>query len=260
MHLAIDIGNTRTKIGLAEPGSSSFGWTASFETPSADLSLVAQALTTALPDPAPQVTFAGIASVVSPELRQCFQLLLDTLTGGRVAILRTESTPWLPNRYETPETLGADRLANALALIEGNRRPAIAVDFGTATKLDAIDSEGVYLGGAILPGARMMIESLARGTAQLPEVAMQTPKRAIGRSTKECLESGTVLALAKGVEGLLAAFAEELGGTPGIMATGGLAELMTPLCPSISETRPLLTLEGLLSAIRHWTADSSTPT
>lgn len=259
MHLAIDIGNTRTKLGLAEPGSSSFEWTAVLETPPADLKSVADALGKALPNPPPQVTFAGIASVVSAECRQCFQLLLDTMSGGHVGVLNSANTPWLVNRYETPATLGADRLANALALADGEKRPAIAVDFGTATKLDAVDADGAYLGGAILPGARMMIDALARGTAQLPEIAIQAPSRAIGRSTRECLESGTVLALAKAVEGLLAAFSEELGASPRIVATGGLAEKMSPLCPNISEVRPLLTLEGVLSAIRRWTADLSAP-
>jgi type III pantothenate kinase len=123
--------------------------------------------------------------------------------------------------------------------------PVIVVDFGTATTLDAVSREGVYVGGAILPGIELMLESLAGRTARLPRIAIEGACQPIGKSTPESLRSGVILGSVGAIEHLLRLFREELGNDARVIATGGLAPRFAPNCPSIQQVEPMLTLEGL---------------
>ncbi|MCS7064969.1 MAG: type III pantothenate kinase, partial [Fimbriimonadales bacterium] len=147
--------------------------------------------------------------------------------------------------YEPPSAVGADRLANAVGAKTRYGLPAIVVDFGTATTLDAISRESIYVGGAILPGVELMLESLAGRTARLPRVALGDTTRPIGRTTPESLRSGVLFGSAGAIEHLITLFKQELGSDAHVVATGGLAERVAPLCPQIQTVDPLLTLEGL---------------
>lgn len=149
------------------------------------------------------------------------------------------------NAYQPPEAVGADRLVNAVAAIHLYGAPCIVVDFGTATTFDAIDRNGTYLGGAISPGITMAAEALFQRTAQLPRVALNQPKRAIGRSTVESIQSGLVFGYVGLVKELVARFKLELGADATVIATGGLAPLIAPLTEVIEEINPDLTLLGL---------------
>ncbi len=149
------------------------------------------------------------------------------------------------NAYQPPEAVGADRLVNAVAAVHFYGKPCIVVDFGTATTFDAIDRNGTYLGGAISPGVTMAAEALFQKTAQLPRVALNQPKRAIGRSTVESIQSGVVFGYVGLVKELVARFKAELGDDAKVIATGGLAPLIAPLTDAIEEINPDLTLLGL---------------
>lgn len=243
MLLAIDIGNSATKVGreAADGGVEVVGC---FPTPGGD------AFAAVLEAAAGKGVGVSIASVVPKESDRLAQIL-DALSLP-YRFLAARNAPGLEIRYETPETLGSDRIANAIALSNGGPVPAIAVDFGTAAKLEAIDAQGAYLGGAILPGPRLMVRALSFGTAQLPEVPVAAPERAIGRRTVEALQSGTVLALAKAVDGLIAEFERELGGPARTVGTGGQADVMRTRCSRIGQWEPHLTLRGLLIAGRRW--------
>lgn len=247
MLLAIDLGNTAVKIGHED----AFGVLRVFRSRHGERS-IGELLGLALDQSAsnPFVRLAAVASV-APQYHPELEDALHTF-GVAPRYLNSETVPGLTNHYRTPETLGADRLANALYLSERTDGPAVSVDFGTATKLDVVDAEGAFLGGAILPSARMMMDALARGTAQLSAVPVRPPPSAIGTNTVECLQSGTVFALAKAVEGLLEAFRSELGSNVAVIGTGGDLDEMAPLCPSLSRREPNLTLEGLFIAARRW--------
>ncbi len=149
------------------------------------------------------------------------------------------------NAYQPPEAVGADRLVNAIAAIHFYGVPCIVVDFGTATTFDAIDRNNTYLGGAISPGLTMAAEALFQRTAQLPRVALNQPKWAIGRSTVESIQSGLIFGYVGLVKELVARFKTELGKDARVVATGGLAPLIAPLTEVIEEVNPDLTLLGL---------------
>jgi type III pantothenate kinase len=126
------------------------------------------------------------------------------------------------------------------------RKAAIVVDFGTATTLDCVTARGEYLGGAICPGLELAGEWLATHTAKLPRVTFQSaPTKAIGKTTKESLQSGLFWGYISLVEGLLHRLTQEMGGKPIIVATGGLSPLLGPHLKSVSNILPNLTLDGL---------------
>ncbi|SPE48894.1 Type III pantothenate kinase [Verrucomicrobia bacterium] len=150
--------------------------------------------------------------------------------------------------YPRPETIGADRLANALAARRRFGAPAVVVDFGTAVTFDVVDGAGNYVGGIIAPGLAAMTDYLHEKTALLPRIRIHQLKStsAIGKSTEQAMLIGAV----HGYRGLIAALVKELKGElkarrlP-VVATGGYARLLAANLPEISAVDPLLTLEGL---------------
>ncbi|HEV3309508.1 MAG TPA: type III pantothenate kinase [Chloroflexota bacterium] len=148
-------------------------------------------------------------------------------------------------RYDPPSSVGADRLANAIAVDELYGRPAIIVDLGTATTLDVLNGDGEYIGGAIAPGIESSMEGLFSHAFQLPRLQLEAPPSAIGRTTVESIRSGAILGWASLVDGLVDRFKSEMAGTPHVIATGGLASLVAPHCRTVSATNLDLTLVGL---------------
>lgn len=144
-----------------------------------------------------------------------------------------------------PRSVGADRIVNACAvkaLVEG---PAIVVDFGTATTFDALDDGGNYLGGAIAPGLEIAADSLSGRTAKLPRVELVVPPKAIGKTTIDAIRSGVLYGYVALVEGMITRIGRELAGPPTVVATGGLAPMISSLTDSIHQVEPNLTLDGL---------------
>jgi len=155
-----------------------------------------------------------------------------------------DRVPGLSVQYEPPSAVGADRIANAVAVREKHGTPAVVVDFGTATTFDAVTHDA-YLGGAILPGTALSIEALALHTAKLPRIPIETPAQAIGKTTTQSLQSGLVLGYAGAIDSLARRFIRELGGSARVVATGGLADLFAPLCETIEVVDATLTLDGI---------------
>jgi type III pantothenate kinase len=141
--------------------------------------------------------------------------------------------------------VGADRIANALGALERYTPPVVVVDFGTATTFDAIDREGTYVGGAILPGIEISTQALVSRAAKLPQISYSAPRAAIGRTTVESLQSGIILGYAGSIDTLANRISAELGGGATIVSTGGLGGLFVGLSTEISEYVPELTLDGL---------------
>jgi len=149
-----------------------------------------------------------------------------------------------PIHYQPPETVGADRLANALAAKHLYGVPALVVDFGTATTFDAVGREGEYLGGAIAPGLLTAAEALFARAALLPRVRVSPPRRALGRNTEESLSSGIILGKAALVEGMVERLKKEIEGEVRVIATGGLAGEVASFCPALEIIDEHLTLKG----------------
>jgi type III pantothenate kinase len=148
--------------------------------------------------------------------------------------------------YPKPETIGADRLANAVAVHELCGAPALVVDFGTAVTFDVVDKNGNYAGGIIAPGLSAMTDYLHEKTALLPRIEIREPKRIIGKNTEEAMLIGAVRGYRGLIRGLLADLKSELRARRlPVVATGGYAELIARDMPEITAVAPDLTLEGL---------------
>lgn len=189
----------------------------------------------------------GLVSVVpaaTPQLADvCF-----ALTGSRPeVIVHTMRLPFAL-AYETPHTLGTDRLAAAAAAWENparRGRSVVAVDAGTATNYEVIDKAGVYRGGAIAPGPRLLRDALNKGTAQLPEVPLDAMPAPIGTSTVKALQAGVLLGFVDGVRGMLERMADALQERPFVVATGGWSALLAQHIPNIDAVDPHLVLRGV---------------
>jgi len=150
----------------------------------------------------------------------------------------------MPILYDNPKDVGADRVANAVGAIDLYGGPAIVVDLGTATTFDAISPGGEYLGGAITPGIAISMEALFEHAAALRRVELVEPRSVIGKSTVESIQSGAIYGYTGLVDAMCRRIADELGPSA-IIATGGLAGLVTPLSEMIQHHEPWLTLHGL---------------
>jgi type III pantothenate kinase len=148
-------------------------------------------------------------------------------------------------RYEDPRAVGADRVADAVAVIHLYGGPACVIDFGTATTFNAVTKEGDYLGGAITAGVNLAAEALYTRAAKLPRMDLQRPPSVIGRNTVHAMQSGLLFGYVSMVEGMVARFRSELGSDMKVVATGGLAEIVAKETDVIDIISPWLTLEGL---------------
>ncbi|MBN2800375.1 MAG: type III pantothenate kinase [Deltaproteobacteria bacterium] len=148
-------------------------------------------------------------------------------------------------RTDNPREVGADRVVNAVAAVERWGGPVVVVDFGTATTFDCVNRAGEYVGGAISPGLKISEEALFDRTAKLPRVSIERPPRAIGTNTVHAMQSGLYFGYVGLVDGLVDRIVEELGDTPRVVATGGLANLVASESRTIEEVDSHLTLRGL---------------
>ena len=149
--------------------------------------------------------------------------------------------------YPKPQSIGADRLANAAAVADLYGCPAIVVDFGTAVTFDVVSERRSYIGGVIAPGLEAMTNFLYQRTALLPRLSLKEPKRAVGKSTIEAMRSGAVFGYRGLIREILARIRSERfpGKKVVVVATGGYAPLITEGLPEVSVIHPHLTLEGL---------------
>ncbi len=141
--------------------------------------------------------------------------------------------------------MGADRLLNALAAHQGYGGPLIVVDLGTATTFDVVDRDGAYLGGVIAPGINLSLEALHQAAAQLPRIGIARPQAVIGHATVPAMQSGVYWGYIGLIEGIVARIKAEYGGPMKVIATGGLAPLLSEGTLVIEHIAPDLTLEGL---------------
>jgi type III pantothenate kinase len=147
--------------------------------------------------------------------------------------------------YETPRSVGADRIVDAVAVKHLYGVPACVVDFGTGTTFDAISRDGDYIGGAIAPGIGIAAEALFLRASKLPRVELSTPPSVIGQNTPHSMQSGLIYGYVGLVEGMVTRFRAELGPDMKVIATGGLTEIIARETRMIDIVAPWLTLDGL---------------
>jgi type III pantothenate kinase len=247
MILAVDVGNTQTVLGLIEDRDIRAHWRVA-----TDVTLTADEL---------RVKIGGllaleglgwnsvgriVLSSVVPALTASYEEMAERATGSAPMVVGPGIKTGMPIRYDDPREVGADRIVNGVAALDAFGAPVIVIDFGTATTLDVIDAEGSYLGGAIAPGVETSAEALFSAAARLAKVDLEPPTRVIGRTTRESVQAGLLLGEAAMVDGLVRRAWQEIGGECTVVATGGLAERMAPLCETIGHVDRDLTLKGLM--------------
>jgi type III pantothenate kinase len=246
MLLTIDIGNTNLTLGLYEGETLGPRWrlATDHERMPDEYGLQFIGLLDHA-DLAPvDLTGICLASVVPPLTGKVVQACRQYLNHPPLVVDAGVRTG-VRVRYEDPRAVGADRIADAAAVQKLYGGPACVVDFGTATTFDAISAEGDYLGGAIAPGIGIAAEALFLRTAKLPRVDLQRPPAAVGRNTVHAMQSGLLFGYVALVEGMVARFREELGPGTKVIATGGLAEIISAETEAVQIIAPWLTLDGL---------------
>jgi len=247
MLLAIDVGNTHITVGLYGGKVLKHTWRLNTHRhyTSDELGVQFLNLLATLNLDVSVLTGVCIASVV-PSLDEPFREMSRRYLRQKPVIVGPETDLGIKNLYKKPEEVGADRLVNAVAVHSSYRKAAIVVDFGTATTFDCLSAKGDYLGGAICPGLELAGEWLATHTAKLPRVTFEAvPKNAIGKTTKESLQSGLFYGYIALVDGLITRLSQEMDGRVLVIVTGGLSSLIGPHIKQVSHVIPELTLEGL---------------
>jgi len=185
-----------------------------------------------------------ICSVV-PKVTGVLKKGLLRLLGRRPYIIGKDLVVPLKNLYRNPKQVGQDRLVNAYAAVMLYKAPLIVVDFGTAVTFDVISKDREYLGGMILPGLAISLDTLAERTALLPKVKLDKPKEFIGRDTKTSMLSGIVYGFAALTDDLARRIKDKIGRQARLIATGGNIALIAGYCKSIDKIDRDLTLKGL---------------
>ena len=185
-----------------------------------------------------------VASVV-PQLDLAMEQACRVYLGQSPLWVKKQLKVPMPLLIDSPEELGADRLVTSYAAFKRFNSAVIVVDMGTATTLDVINSQGEYLGGAIAPGLEIAAEALFQAASKLYRVPLESPKNAIGKNTKEHLQSGLILGYAGLIDGLIARMQAELMMPSQVISTGGLAPFMKQASQKIEIVDSDLILSGL---------------
>lgn len=186
-----------------------------------------------------------IISSVVPPVTSVINRALEKLTGEKALVVGPGIRTGLNIKIDNPAQLGSDLVVDAVAGIAEYPLPLIIIDMGTATTMSAIDAAGNYLGGVIIPGVRVALDSMVSRTAQLPRISFEAPKKAIGKNTIECMKSGSVLGSASMLDGMIDRLDEELSQDATVVATGGIAPFITPHCKHKIICDDTLLLKGL---------------
>ena len=247
MLLAIDIGNTQTVIGVYSANHLEHMWriSTSKTNTSDELRLKVQPLLTSEDIPLSSITGSIVASVV-PSLSSAWTRAISGLFGHEALACNAQTaSPLFKTTFSNPSEIGADRIADTVAAVALYGAPIVVADFGTATNLEVIDRDGFFVGGIIAPGLETSAAALFSHATKLPAIDLVDPGTAIGKNTVHAMQSGIVYGEADRIDGFVRRVFDELGYEAPVVATGGLATTMAPLCSTVTHVNPELTLEGL---------------
>lgn len=248
MLVAIDVGNTETKIGcFAIDGSELLqSWRVTTEPRrTADEHGVAFVQLFATAELRPDDVQAVVIASVVPKLDQTLQLACARYFACEPEFFKAHRQTLMPVKTERPGEVGADLVAAAIGARERYGAPLIVISYGTATVFMAIAKDGAYEGVAIAPGINISIDALVGRTAKLPQIALEAPGKAIGKDTISALQSGIVYGFVGQTEALVWRMRAEMGVEARVIATGGMADVVARHTPIVSEVNPHLSLLGL---------------
>jgi type III pantothenate kinase len=170
-----------------------------------------------------------VSSVVPPVLNS-FRTAIMKLTGKRPMVVGPGIRTGLNILMDNPAQVGSDLIVAAVAALQEYPAPLIIIDMGTATTISVVDKDKAYIGGCICPGVKISADALSSRTAQLPGISLDEPKKAIGRNTVDSMRSGIMMGSAAMLDGMIARMEEELGQKATVLATGGIARFVVPMC------------------------------
>jgi type III pantothenate kinase len=239
--LAIDVGNTQTVFGLFDDDR--LGETRRIATEPHRTGDELGVLVSGLVDL--EAVDGVCLSCTVPALVGSYEDFAARWVGARVLVSGPGVKTGIPIRYDDPREVGPDRIANAVGARDRYGSPCIVVDFGTSTNFDVVSSDGEYVGGVLAPGIEVSMDALFARAARLYSVDFSAPPTVIGKTTGAALQSGLVYGFAGQVDEIVRRIRGELGVEARAIATGGLADLISPHSQELEAVDPFLTLEGL---------------
>lgn len=246
MIFVLDVGNSNIKCGLFENGTLINSWrmTTRLERTSDEYGIRLIAFFGHVNKRPGDVKRIVISSVI-PSINYTLQHMCTMYFDQKPMFVGPGIKTGINILYDNPKELGADRIVGAIAAYHLYGGPCIIVDFGTATTFGAVTSEGDFLGGAICPGIKISTEALTLNTARLPHIELNKPDSIIGKSTITGMQAGIIYGYVGQVDYIIGKFKKELGECAKVIATGGLAQVVSQESKEIDEINGLLTLVGL---------------
>ncbi len=249
MDLVIDIGNTQTVVGLIEGGKLLYNWRLSstlLRTEDEKWAVISSFFKDIDFDYKKNIDGIAISSVV-PNITIVFDRLVEKYFKKKALHITSSLKLGMEILYENPNAVGADRICNAVAGKEKYGYPLIILDFGTATTFDCIDLNGNYMGGVISPGIESAASVLHHKAAKLPKIELEFPDKIIGTNTDESMQSGIMYGIVEMIEGLVNKISVEMQSKPKVVATGGLASIISTKTDCIEVVDSELNLAGIYS-------------
>jgi len=246
MLLAIDAGNTNIVLGIYDGNALISHWRVSTDRQKTadEYGILLKNLFDFQGHKFSDISAVAIASVVPP-LITSLEEMSRSYFGLTPLVIGPGVKTGMPIKFDNPKEIGADRIVNAVAAYEIYGGPLIVVDFGTATTFDVVTKQGEYIGGAIAPGIGISTEALFMRAAKLPRVELVKPPHVIAKNTIHGIQAGIIFGFAGQVDGIVKRLEKELGADAFVVATGGLARLISLESETIQKVDPWLTLEGL---------------
>lgn len=246
MILAIDMGNTNIVIGCIDDQKIYFVERMATDLSKTELEYAVNIKTVLeLYNICVEDLEGVIISSVVPPLVNIIKAACKKVLNVEVHIVGPGVKTGLNILMDNPASVGSDMIVSAVAGLKEYGAPFIFIDMGTATTISIVDKNRNYIGGAILPGMYTALNALVSNTAQLPKISMEAPKQVIGKNTIDCMKSGIIMGNASCIDGMLDRIIEELGYEATMLATGGLAEIVTPHCRHSIIIDDALLLKGL---------------
>ena len=251
MILTIDIGNSNIVLGVVDGDSIVFearlrtDATKTSDEYCIDLKMILDVYNVS----ASKIEGAIIASVV-PQVLNSMRTAVKKLTGKESLVVGPGLTTGLNIKIENPSQTGADLVVGSVAALREHKPPMIVIDMGTATTIVVLDETGALIGGSICPGVKISMDALTERTALLPGLQLDQPRRAIGRNTIDCMRSGIMMGNACMIDGMVERMEAELGRKATVIATGGIAKFIIPMCRTPIIYDKDLLIKGLAALYR----------
>ena len=248
MILAVDIGNSNIVIGCIDDNKIFFeeNIETSIRKTKLEYAIILKILFE-LNDISPEDVDGAIISSVVPPLTNVIKSAITMTTDIDPLVIGPGIKSGIAIKMDDPRTVGSDLIATAAGAADEYGAPVIIIDIGTATTITMVDDSKAYIGGVIMPGAQVSVDSLASRTAQLPRISIEAPERIIGKNTIGSMQSGIIYGNASCIDGMIDRFVEEIGIKEPItvVATGGLSKIIVPHCKKDIIIDQDLLLKGL---------------